>query len=284
MAYDRILAVGEVTWQDFEILVPVTVHDFNPDAYAPISVAPGLGVVMRWQGHTPRPTSCPPPMATCYWIPQGETAWYDFGSEDQTTPPAMVLGKVKVDGRLVPNKVDFTLQDEVTYLWRVRVESLDGGISRYSFRWWKQSGTEPATWLLTYEEEAPTDDNLDFGSLLLVAHHVDVSFGDVQVIRLGGVTGTPTATATSTVTPAATATATASPSATSTTTPTATGTATPTATGTATPTATGTATPTATSTITPTATGTTAPTPAQTPPATATPPPEGLLFLPLLRG
>ena len=43
--YDRIVALGDMGWDDFQITVPVTIHAF------PEPNAGGVGVVARWQGH-----------------------------------------------------------------------------------------------------------------------------------------------------------------------------------------------------------------------------------------
>ena len=43
--YDRIVALGDMGWDDFQVTVPVTIHAF-PDPNAG-----GVGVVARWQGH-----------------------------------------------------------------------------------------------------------------------------------------------------------------------------------------------------------------------------------------
>jgi hypothetical protein len=54
--YDRLLAIGDVTWQNYEVTVPVTIHEI--DMYRgqrPNSGGPGVGLLLRWQGHWDAP-------------------------------------------------------------------------------------------------------------------------------------------------------------------------------------------------------------------------------------
>jgi len=41
--YDRMVALGDMSWRDYEVTVPVTIHGFDPAAYNPISAGPMLG-------------------------------------------------------------------------------------------------------------------------------------------------------------------------------------------------------------------------------------------------
>jgi hypothetical protein len=69
-----------------------------------------------------------------------------------------------------------------TYIFKMRVQTDTDGAHRYWLKVWPASGTEPGGW--TVEGTAPAGDQpLSQGSLLLVAHHVDASFGDITVQR-----------------------------------------------------------------------------------------------------
>jgi len=65
-----------------------------------------------------------------------------------------------------------------TYLFKARVETLASHSSQYSLKIWKQAITEPAVWNLT---TIGTPKSLQQGALLLGAHHVAASFGNVVV-------------------------------------------------------------------------------------------------------
>jgi hypothetical protein len=61
---------------------------------------------------------------------------------------------------------------------RGRVESLPGPQTRYSIRSWEAGKPEPAEWNLVAVDG---ERDLQSGSLALVTHHGDVTFGDVDV-------------------------------------------------------------------------------------------------------
>ncbi len=65
-----------------------------------------------------------------------------------------------------------------TYLFKMRGEALPGGDVQYSLKMWPAAQTEPAGWAITYTTSTPPAS----GSLLLLAHQLDVTFGDVSVV------------------------------------------------------------------------------------------------------
>jgi hypothetical protein len=74
------------------------------------------------------------------------------------------------------------MQMDKRYFWKVRVDNSSGVNGKYYLRVWPEGGSEPNTWH-TLNGGASS---LEKGSLLLLAHHVDVTFGDVLVCPLGG--------------------------------------------------------------------------------------------------
>ncbi|MHC5002478.1 MAG: hypothetical protein ACYTJ0_05085 [Planctomycetota bacterium] len=50
--YDRLAVLGDATWQDYEMTVPVTVHAVDEGGYEWPSLVPAVGIVFRWTGHT----------------------------------------------------------------------------------------------------------------------------------------------------------------------------------------------------------------------------------------
>jgi hypothetical protein len=174
--YDRLLAIGDTTWTNYEVTVPVTIHAIDPNGYNPPSFTPGLGIVLRWNGHTDflKPGSQP---SIGYW-PLGGIAEFVY-HVDQCGPRFQLYGN------------PFTLRDQddfctphefgVTYLWKFRVLTLGNGKHEYKFKVWEQGDPEPAGWFLSMLEDASEPAH---GSLLLLAHHVDATFGDVVVTPL----------------------------------------------------------------------------------------------------
>ena len=162
--YDRVLAIGDIDWTDYEITVPITVHWIDPDGYSSPSNSPGFGIIFRWQGHTDSPVNCSQPH--CGWLPSGASAWYDIGQG----------GPLKLDGVINHN---ITINEGDTYYWKMRVETIDSNNSEYSLKVWESGQTEPANWTLT-KQRALTHD-LSNGSPIVVAHHVDLTVGDVTI-------------------------------------------------------------------------------------------------------
>ena len=67
------------------------------------------------------------------------------------------------------------------YWFRARVETASNGPSRYALKVWADSQPEPTAWAL--QGFGPFSE-LETGSLLLAAHHADVTFGDVAALPL----------------------------------------------------------------------------------------------------
>ncbi|NOY56602.1 MAG: PKD domain-containing protein, partial [Actinobacteria bacterium] len=170
LGYDRLIDIGDVTWTDYEITVPVTLNglDTSYDWSTGPSYGPALGVLMRWDGHDDWDGSQP----TWGWYPMGAFGmqrWRAGGTES-----LQIMGN---EGTLEAEDTSRTLTIGETYIYKMRVESNAGG-ALYSLKVWNQSQAEPAGWDLT-DQEALTDPQN--GSVLLVAHHVDATFGDVTI-------------------------------------------------------------------------------------------------------
>ena len=71
--YDRLLTIGDVVWEDYEITVPVTINAVEATT-GPHSGAPGVGIILRWSGHTDSPVVCSQPH--CGWLPSGPIGWW----------------------------------------------------------------------------------------------------------------------------------------------------------------------------------------------------------------
>jgi hypothetical protein len=70
------------------------------------------------------------------------------------------------------------LELERPYILKARVETTPEKGARYSVKVWDATGAEPASWAVS-AVEGP--DDFPSGSLLLVAHNSDVTFGDLEV-------------------------------------------------------------------------------------------------------
>ena len=167
LGYDRTIAVGDVAWQDYEVQVPVTVRALGPDAGTPQSGEPLVGIGLRWQGHL---GSAQPRID---YYPVGAYAWHRW----------RFSGRFELSGNdglpLVRNDQQ-PMELGTTYVFKARVETTSAG-DVYRYKYWRQNEAEPVDWTLEITEE----NGLPNGSVLLIAHHVDATFGNVTVSPLG---------------------------------------------------------------------------------------------------
>lgn len=174
--YDRLVVLGDVTWQDYEMTVPVTVHGIDQTGYEFPSLVPAVGIIFRWTGHTDHfdPTAQP------------NVGWWPLGSAFQ-----YVYRQSGCGHRLEMYGNPFVLIDEddacehemlleTTYMWKMKVNTVPSG-HRYKFKIWPADEPEPVGWILNALEDAGQP---GFGSIGLLAHHVDVTFGNVTVTPL----------------------------------------------------------------------------------------------------
>ncbi len=167
--YDRLVAIGDMEWTDYEVTVPVTLHSVDYSGYDAPSYGPGLGLLMRWDGHYKWDDRQP----NWGFEPLGSIGWYRW-DPDGTERLSLTNG---AGNTAVSDSSGFRVQPGNTYWYKMRVETVDGSI-RYTLSVWKD-GQSPSTGrTLTYD--APPD-SMQRGSALLVAHHVDATFGDVSV-------------------------------------------------------------------------------------------------------
>jgi len=152
--YDRLLAFGDRTWTDYEVTVPITMYSMGWNA--------GVGLIFRWDGHTDDPIVCNQPH--CGWLPLGELAWIRDDS---------------LDFFIAETSVARTWELGTQYLMKMRVETA-GDASTYLVKVWDAAELEPSGWDLTH---TPTT-TLSAGSVVLLTHRTDVTFGDVYVERI----------------------------------------------------------------------------------------------------
>jgi len=174
VGYDRLLAIGDVSWRDYEITVPLTVYSIDPAGYASPSNGPGVGVLMRWIGHNDINVQRTQPKIG--WRPIGALAWYRWRST--TNQHLQMMGST---GAIQQRNTSKNLEFGVPYMMKMRVQS-DRGNSVYRLKFWEAGQMEPEGWDLTGSGGSTTP---QVGSLMLVAHHADVEFGNVSITRVG---------------------------------------------------------------------------------------------------
>lgn len=167
--YDRVLAVGDTSWHDYEVEFPVTVTSVGPKANAHLSGPPLVGFGMNWQGHTSAEGEQP----GYFWYPTGALAWYRWYSP---VPKLELRGNMD-DPVDRSNRVTLTFGE--TYWFKGRSKTVGAGVE-YAWKFWPDGSPEPSGWSL----EVTEDDGPATGSIILIAHHTDVKFGNLKVTAL----------------------------------------------------------------------------------------------------
>jgi regulation of enolase protein 1 (concanavalin A-like superfamily) len=165
--YDRTVVIGDITWTDYEVTVPVTIHRFSQDGFGGNAGVPGAGVSLKWPGHTDWTGDQP----THGWNPSGAGGFVSFDRDGN--------GSLNLGGEGVSDSDPFdrVIAIGTTYIWKIRVETQQDGSALYQLKLWTQGSPEPANWELFVTK--PND--VPGGSLLFIAHFTDVSFGNVVI-------------------------------------------------------------------------------------------------------
>ncbi|MEO1064752.1 MAG: hypothetical protein AAFZ07_25320 [Actinomycetota bacterium] len=164
VGYDRLLAIGDLGWQDYEVLVPITIDALGPRSGAPISGDALIGLGLRWQGHSLDNNEQPrhgiyPVGAYTWWTVRSGGRLELLGNEGSPT-----------------QREDMVLTYGTTYLMRARVETVAGG-TLYQVKVWEEGQTEPTDWTVEITETSGPAS----GSVVLISHHFEARFGEVQI-------------------------------------------------------------------------------------------------------
>lgn len=183
IGYDRLFLIGERTWRDYETRTSITVH--RVDAVLKDGGA-GVGLIPRFTGHvTGGPRQFASGQPKWGFQPFGCIGWLRWPKGENVPPPQAQFfpgdSYKKFDAGEFPVRLDETYA--VRFACRTLPDDPSGaGVTRYQFKIWPQSAPEPAAW--TWDQTQTSRDALRTGGLALVAHFVDVTYGDVTVTPL----------------------------------------------------------------------------------------------------
>lgn len=166
IGYDRLLAIGDVKWKNYEIVIPVTPHQLA-STVGPNAGDYGLGVLMLWKGHTDKPVSGWQPKSG--YFPLGDIGWFNW-PRNNTDPTKLSFFN--------DASINFPITTGITYMFKVQVSTQEGSGDTYKLKVWKSGTEEPIDWTMTYLNEQP---QISDGSLMLLAHYVDATFGDPMI-------------------------------------------------------------------------------------------------------
>lgn len=202
IGYDRLIAVGDVTWSGYEVTVPITLNRLAPlEETHPKGVGQLFGVLMNWIGHYQLPSMIDPrrrhkvmlreavhrPLRAlglmepafpkAFWLPQGALFSYHWSEARQCHALRIESGYTGMP--LVEDESGYRIEPETTHVFRCRsVRSPSSGLNRHSFKVWPQGAVEPAKWLLECDG---LKGELSAGCALLLTHFSDVTYGPIAV-------------------------------------------------------------------------------------------------------
>jgi PGF-pre-PGF domain-containing protein len=165
IGYDRLVAIGNITWDDYEVTVPITINTPMESAYKP-----NVGIIMRWQGHYDKDGKQP----RNGWWPLGALGLYIWDSQ---------LNDYRL--RIIGNDMQLIANDDsakqldvgVPYMFKMRAQTI-GSDTLYSLKVWKQAEYEPSEWTIS---GYGVSGELKNGSALFASHYVNASFGNVTI-------------------------------------------------------------------------------------------------------
>ncbi|MGA9115310.1 MAG: immunoglobulin domain-containing protein [Bacteroidota bacterium] len=173
--YDRLLAMGDQAWDDYELTVPVTIHSIDSSGFRYPSEGAFVGLIFRWPGHSTSPPSTQGFQPKAGYLPLGALATYGWDMD--------LLPRFKMWGNNIATiaQQPAVLTFGTRYIFKMRVQTLPGLGPQYCLKVWQEGQQEPSQWNLVGQQSF-TDPQT--GCLLLVAHHVDASFGNLTVVPL----------------------------------------------------------------------------------------------------
>ncbi len=179
--YDRVLAIGDLSWDSYEARFSIAMHDLH-------TVDPrgrdggGILLGLQWNGHTSDPVggNASPHLG---WIPSG--AFLFNGNNVILHPTEWYPARNGNQNPLVNERLQ--LQEGHTYNFVIDSQRLaadtdpSDGIDRtYGLKVWEQGTQEPANFLI----HQTMVDQVAHGGLYLNAHYFDVTFGNLMVKAL----------------------------------------------------------------------------------------------------
>lgn len=170
--YDRVICFGDSSWVNYEVETTVVFHGYRaPSPGPPTYNVAHAAIASRWPGHDK--DSLQPDRK---WFPLGATSEFRITNNYDSCRWRVF------DGQNFRKEQPFseyrTIEPEVVYKMKHRVEDISDTVTMYSVKLWKASAEEPVKWDLQAIEKIKIKDS---GSACLIAHHTDVTFGNISV-------------------------------------------------------------------------------------------------------
>ncbi|OLS31122.1 MAG: hypothetical protein ThorAB25_04920, partial [Candidatus Thorarchaeota archaeon AB_25] len=182
MGYDRIFLIGEKSWQDYEITISLKINQVSQTT-SNVSNGNGIGILFRFTGHINGGFWNFPKMQPKWgYQPFGAITWFrwDLGQSGHLPFTEFYRG----DSGVRVNHGQSPIELGEVYWMKARCQTLPddregAGVSRYSFKIWKDGKEEPVQW--DWQETQISIHANRKGGVALLAHHVDVTYGNVTI-------------------------------------------------------------------------------------------------------
>jgi hypothetical protein len=170
--YDRVLAFGDSTWENFEVRTDVIfyVHS-KPEPGPPTFGVAHAAIAFRWPGHDKDDNQ-----PHVKWYPLGATCEFQISAGRDSCRWRMLYGN---RSRTEDTEGNRPVELGKLYKMAARVETIDLTTSLYSAKLWDADRPEPDQWDLMGIKDNET---MFSGSALLLSHNTDVSFGNVSIM------------------------------------------------------------------------------------------------------
>lgn len=174
--YDRLITIGNMTWDDYEISAPITIN--TPLDTSAKQGGPNFGFGMRWQGHSDwnnqYPAAWKDIQPRVAWYPLGALGVYIWNQTSRNFQLTLIGNNMTV---INYDKSEKQLLIGITYIFKMKAQTI-GSRTLYSLKVWEQNKSEPSTWTISGYGVLG---ELKHGSITLNSHHSDVSFGNVSI-------------------------------------------------------------------------------------------------------
>jgi len=170
--YDRVLAIGDTTWKNYQATVRLTVHGFTPSEPGPPTYnVTHFGVAMRWRGHHHDGRQ-----PSRKWFPLGAQGEFLLKDNLDRCQWRILFDGTQDKPRKYSEKRN-SLAIGQAILIKAQVASLPDGRTRYRFKQWADGAPEPIAW----DVEGLEAGDYPSGALCLVPHNSDVTIHEVRV-------------------------------------------------------------------------------------------------------
>jgi len=173
VGYDRLIDLGNMNgWSAYEVTAEVTIWGGK----CVTDTGWAVGFVTGWTGHTTNQYGSPTTEQPRVGHPFTGAGLY--GTNLQTQKNRLHIFEntnTHIETVLAEDTTYRQLSYGVKYMFKFNVKPNSSGGSLYSLRAWVEGTTEPTTW------DVQANGELNQGSVLLISHEADVSFGTVTV-------------------------------------------------------------------------------------------------------